>query len=129
MTIFAKNNSMKYEFISTLKVLAILYERCASRLLNAVFDENRVITSEYSSYWDATSYVLDETKVSRIDKIQVVTLFLTLGGIVTFDGHQYSGVNWENLWDSMASHNYISPKDLNILKRDWRFSGKIDILQ
>ncbi len=119
---------MKYEFISTLKVLNALSEKCTPRLLNPIFDENRVITSEYSLYWDATTYVLNGTMVSRINKIQVVTLFLTLGGIVKFDGHLYCGVNWDDLWDSMASHKYISQADLDNLKSNWGFSDKIDIL-
>lgn len=108
---------MASELISTKKTLLALSEQCNSNLLNAAFEEVAVIWTNLSNYWNATSFILDESKLSRINKIQVVTLFLICGGVVEFDLHLYNRMESEKLWRYLVEHKFITEEEYDKLSQ------------
>lgn len=113
------------ELVISWKNLLKMQAQCDASLLNEVFDEVRVITTYYSNFWDVTSFFHTQTKVNLIDKIQIVSFFIMLGGRVELDSHIHDFVDWQHLWNYMYEHRYISKEDYDFLCGYWISDGKI----
>lgn len=105
----------EYELISTQEHLIRMQEQCDPKLINAVFDITEVYETKFSKFWNASSFILDNTAIRKVDKIQVVTLFMITGGIVEFDGHQYNLIQQYDFWRYLLEHHYISTEEYDTL--------------
>lgn len=85
-------------------------------ILAKVLDDIFIIKTNYSNYWEATCFVLDDTHTSRIPKVQIVTSFLYAGGNDNFDGHLYSAMSVYEIWTYLADRRFISADEYNTSK-------------
>ena len=109
----------KYEICITratnIKFYNFCCNLCGGPLRNVVDDIDFIITND-SNFWDATSFILDESDVTRIQKIQIVSCFLYAGGNIEFDGHLYNNLTSYGFWKYLVDHKYISNNECDLLK-------------
>lgn len=105
----------EYELISTPEHIKNMQEQCDPRLLNAVFDITEIHVTRFSNFWDASSFIINDTLLRRIDKIQVVSIFMMSGAVVEFDGHSFNYVTYPAFWDYLLQHRFITKEDYDIL--------------
>ena len=117
----------EYELISTQEHLISIQEQCDPILLNAVFDITEVYKTKFSKFWNTSTFILDNTAISRVDKIQIVTVFMLTGGIVEFDGHQYNLIQQYDFWKYLLEHQFISTEEYDSLY-DMGISGQITFI-
>jgi len=99
---------------------------CNAKLLNDVFDVVRVIYTQESNYWNVTTFLHNENAISLIDRVQVVSLFIFVGGRVDLDSNMHNFVDWQYLWNYMHEHRYISDNDYEFLNNHWMVNGKVE---
>lgn len=117
----------EYELISTQEHLISIQEQCDPILLNAVFDITEVYKTKFSKFWNTSTFILDNTAISRVDKIQIVTVFMLTGGIVEFDGHQYNLIQQYDFWKYLLEHQFISTEEYDSLY-DMGMRGQITFI-
>lgn len=105
----------EYELISTQEHIIKMQEQCDPRLLNAVFDITEVYVTKFSNFWDASTFIINDSFLSRIDKIQVVSVFMMTGAVVEFDGHSFNYVTYPAFWDYLLEHRFITNEDYDSL--------------
>ena len=127
--IFEKKD-MKYELFIAPKNLLRFKSQCAPKLYEQGLNDVNVQVTQFSSFWNATSYIIDDSPISRIDKVQLVTLFLLSGGIVEFDGHSFTPVQYDNnFWKYLEEHKLISFEEYESLKSHWGMGGMISFMK
>ena len=109
----------KYEICFTratnIKFHNFCSELCEGMLQN-VIEEIEIKITNHSNFWDATSFILDESDVTRIQKIQIVSCFLYADGNIEFDGHLYNNLTTFGFWKYLVDHKYISNDEYDSLK-------------
>lgn len=119
---------MKYEVFISRTTHLRFRQYSSEKLLNQCLTELNIVPTEYSSFWNATNFILDVSPINILDKIQIVTLFLLCGGIVEFDGHAFSPLYWgDSFWGYLLEHKVISNDDYEALSQ-WGIDGKISSL-
>lgn len=113
------------ELIISWRNLLEIQRQCDPQLLNSIFEEVNVITTQQSNFWDTTSFFQNNSDVCIIDKVQVVSLFAMLGGRVELDSHMHDFVDWHRLWNYMEEHHYISSDDYDFLHNHWMENGRV----
>jgi len=114
------------ELIITQEKLLRMQELCDANLLNHVFDVVRVIHTQESNYWNVTTFLHNENAISLIDKVQVVSLFIYVGGRVDLDSNFRTFIEWHRLWNYMLEHRYISDNDYDFLNNHWMENDRVE---
>ena len=114
--IFAlKIDIMSYEICITQEKKVNFYALCCGLPLADAISDVNIIHTQFTNFWNATSFILDKSKVSRINKIQIVSNFLSAGGNIEFDGHLYRQMQEWNFWKYLLDHKYISKEEFDNL--------------
>ena len=107
---------MKYEICLTPQTNESFHKLCGTLLTNEALVETNIIPTSHSDYWEATKYILDDTIVPRINKIQIVSYFLQAGGNIKFLGKLYQSSQTYGFWKVLLDHKFISENDYYSLK-------------
>ena len=111
-----KKIDMKYEICITPKTNESFHAICGALLTSEALLETNIILTSHSDYWDATKYILDDSIVNRIDKVQIVSYFLQSGGNVKFIGGLYQSTKIYGFWKYLLDHKFISEEEYDSLK-------------
>lgn len=107
---------MNYEIcITKAKIIDFHSLCCDLPLTNAISNVN-IIYTKFTNFWNTTTFVLDKSEVSRIDKILIVSNFLSIGGNIEFDGHLYRQMQECIFWKYLLDHKYISEEEFDNLR-------------
>lgn len=114
------------ELVISCRNLLEMQRQCDTQLLNSIFEEVNVITTQQSNFWDTTSFFHNRSEVNIVDKVQVVSLFTMLGGRVELDSHIHDFADWYRLWNYMVAHHYITDDDYEFLHNHWMENGVVE---
>ena len=104
-----------------------LKEFCTERLLSAVIIDfqaiGKVIQSDDinqhpTKFWHIEGYINTESKVSLINKLQVILAFIHVGGIVELFGQNFRDIT---ILSALQNEGVISEDELAILNDPWFF--------
>ena len=113
---FGKNIDMKYEICLTPQTNALFHTLCGALLTNEALVETNIILTSHSDYWETTKYILDDSIVERINKIQIVSYFLQAGGNIKFLGRLYQSSQTYGFWKDLLDHKFISENEFDSLR-------------
>lgn len=114
------------EIFATQEMLVELHNGCVPQLLNQIFDESCVITTQYSNYWKVTNYLHNESNVSKLNKVQVISLFILKGGRVDLDSNMHNFVDYMCFRNYVHDHHYISDAEYNFLNNHFMENGIVE---
>lgn len=107
---------MKYEICLTPQTNTLFHTLCGALLTNEALVETNIILTSHSDYWETTKYILDDSIVERINKIQIVSYFLQAGGNIKFLGRLYQSSQTYGFWKDLLDHKFISENEFDSLR-------------
>ena len=102
---------MKHELLITQKALDALHKLGRKHLLEEILNSIDVIVTRNSNFFEATDFLLEDSHLSRIDRVAFLDAFMVAGGFVKFELHIYKTFEVLQLLQDLLSHKYISEEE------------------
>ena len=67
------------ELVISCRNLLEMQRQCDTQLLNSIFEEVNVITTQQSNFWDTTSFFHNRSEVNIVDKVQIMNSCIIIG--------------------------------------------------
>lgn len=112
-----KSMIMKHEFFITQKNLDSLRKSEKSKFFEECFSNLDITVTRNSNFFEATDFLLEDSHLSRVDRVAFLDAFMVAGGIVKFGLHVYKAFEVLSLLQDLLSHKYISEEEYESFKR------------
>ena len=102
---------MRHELFITQTKLDKLTKRDKLSSFQAALDNIDITITRNSNFFEATEYILEDSVLSKMDKVYFLDAFMEEGGVVKFLDCLFTNFQVLALLENLKSHKFISEEE------------------